>query len=133
MLTNNLKRKRIGLIVWGAIVSGFALSCIISAILSSVNLTGLVVIVILYLCLLAGGIAMLVGGIINVSRVSQYNQQVLAEENRYYYAGVCPHCQHPVSCGFSSFSPHRRYPEGFIYCPYCKRPISKNLFQKYLK
>ena len=140
MLTNKLKRKRVGLIVWGIILISLSLAFFLSAISTFIqegqNMEGAIAaisMIIIGLFALAGGIVMLIAGILNATKVSRYNRQVLEEEKRYYYSGICPFCQRTVNCEYADFNPHKRYPEGFIYCPICRKPISRNAFQQILK
>ncbi|MBQ7173400.1 MAG: hypothetical protein IJR88_04715 [Clostridia bacterium] len=132
MLKTKLKSKKIGLIIWGAILIVISFMVFFYASYSNDD-TVAPIANIIGLCMLPGGILMIVGGIINAVKVTQYNRRVIEEENRYYYSGVCPFCQYAITCELSAFSPHRRFPEGFIYCPVCKKPVSKRVFQQLLK
>lgn len=113
-----LRKKRIGLIIWGAILfftSLFFLSDGDGRIAAFI--------------LLPGGILLLVFGIINVVSVTKHNNILISETPN--WQGNCPNCNREVRCSIRDFRPHGRYPEGYIYCPICKKPISKNAFNPY--
>lgn len=35
----------------------------------------------------------------------------------------CPHCGRELSYARNNIRPHHRWPNGFLYCPGCKRPV----------
>lgn len=115
-----LRKKRVGLIVWGTIflVVSFALFLTRDAVAFSIALF-----------VLAGAILMLVFGVINVASATRYNNILLAENLT--FRGNCPYCNRDIQCTIRDFRLHGRYPEGFLYCPVCRKPISKNAFQAY--
>ena len=39
----------------------------------------------------------------------------------------CPHCGQHIEYYRSDVRPHRNYPNGFVYCPNCSRPIGYSL------
>lgn len=44
----------------------------------------------------------------------------------------CKHCGREITYGRRDIRPHRRWPDGFIYCPACKQPMGHdegNMFQ----
>ena len=121
-----LKRKRVGMIVWGAIIVLFSILIMLSyqdQDKSNLILGGIV---------MAGGFGLLVPGIILAAKVSVANNRILNENEGFTYVANCLYCGRPVSCKFQDFQNHKRYPEGFLYCPICKHPISRNVFVKVL-
>lgn len=116
-----LKRKRIGVIVWGVILFGisgiFVLMCLESNASGIVLFPGILLMV---------SLVMVIGGIINAVSVTKYNNELLRRGTK--YLANCPFCKKDIKCTIADFRPHGRYPEGFIYCPVCKKPVSKNAF-----
>ncbi len=129
-----IKRKKIGMIVWGSILfvigTVFMLGCIINA-TSRYGYRGNDNIVFLSLGILfyVGAALLLAFGIRNVVLVSKNNRRVEEENRGILYQTNCFTCGAPVQVDIYAFQPHGRFPEGFVYCPYCKRPLSKNVFQ----
>ena len=133
-----LKRKRIGLIVWGVIFNavGFLLVMWIvmnedrylNSIYSQNRAEGMFWILI-GIMLAAGGMIMLIFGILNAVRVTRFNNKILAETNRLTYYATCFGCGYRISARYNDFTPHSRYPDGFVYCPVCRKPLSFHLFQ----
>lgn len=119
-----LRRKRVGMIVWGVIFLLFAILVMISyqdEYMSNLILGGVI---------MAGGLGLLVPGIILSIRVSVTNNRILNENKGFTYVTNCPFCGRSVGCKIQDFQKHKRYPEGFLYCPVCKHPISFNAFVK---
>ena len=79
--------------------------------------------------LAAGGMIMLIFGILNAVRVTRFNNKILAETNRLTYYATCFGCGYRISARYNDFTPHSRYPDGFVYCPVCRKPLSFHLFQ----
>ena len=44
------------------------------------------------------------------------------------FEGKCIYCNNKIIAMNSDFQWHRNYPEGYVYCRFCKKPLSKNLF-----
>ena len=115
-----LRRKRVGLLIWGTIF------LIASGIFFATDeAAGFIV----GLFVLTGAILMLVFGILNVISVTKHNNTLVAENLD--YRAQCPNCARDINARVQDFRPHGRFPEGFIYCPICKKPVSKNAFQPY--
>ena len=82
-----------------------------------------------------GPIIILVIGILLIL-LYVYRRNNIETSNRLFlrrYAGkvlvtTCFYCGHQISAHAEDFSAHRRYPEGFIYCPVCHKPLSINAF-----
>ncbi len=128
-----IKKKRTGLIVWGSILltlgAIFLIGCIVNR-TSSYGYRGNDSITYLFpgvICFIGGGL-LLGFGIRNSILVSRNNSQAEEENRGVIYYATCFSCGTPVEATFNMFQPHRNYPEGFVYCSVCKRPISKNMF-----
>ena len=115
-----LRRKKVGLVIWGTIFLIASGLCF-----AADNAAGFII----GLFILAGAILMLVFGVINIVSVTK-NNNILIRENL-DYRGQCPNCARDIHARIQDFRPHGRYPEGFIYCPICKKPISRNAFTPY--
>ena len=111
-----LKRNRIGLLVWGTLV--FTVGTVFIG--SEVPF--------LAWMLMLGGATMLTFGIILLVKTTKYNNQLRAEYQNMILTTNCLHCGRQVDTNLESFVTHRNFPEGFIYCPICKKPISRNAF-----
>ena len=116
-----IKKARVGLIIWGAIL------VVISIIFAGLG-SSAADFFIIFGVLFVGGAIMIVFGILNVVKTSKYNNELLAKSGM--FNGVCPSCRSQITASVKDFKPHGRYPEGFIYCPVCKKPISKNAFKE---
>ena len=123
-----LKRKRVGLIVWGIILSTLGLIYfIVGLCVQLVNHYDYMWIMALAgFFVLAGGVIMLVFGIRNAVKTTRYNNTVMSH-NEVYFAN-CVFCGRPITCALKDFIPHRNYPEGYTTCPFCRRPLSRNVF-----
>ena len=78
------------------------------------------------------GLILLTIGIINASIVSNYNKRLFWENMGHSYTTNCTSCSNPVRVKVQDFKQNRNYPEGFVYCPICKKAISKSAFEKVL-
>ncbi len=112
-----LRGKRIGLIVWGIIFLFVSLALYsvgngFASAVASINLIG--------------ALLMIIFGIVNVVSATKYNNLMLRQN--LHYNCVCPSCAKNIDCDIKSFRRHGNFPEGFVYCPVCKHPISRNLF-----
>ena len=133
-----LKRKKVGLIVWGVILSAIGGVLIPLMMMSapdffsdSGNRSSLVFWIVTAVMLAIGGTLMLVFGIVNAVKVSRYNNRILSETKDLIYIATCFNCGYQISAKYMDFTPHSRYPEGFVYCPVCKKPCSRNVFRAY--
>ena len=139
-----MMRKKTGLIVWGAILLGFGLLFMLSSLTNIVRisavksyydmrylgLSSFYFLMALSVNLAIGGGVMLGFGIRNAVLVNRQNGVTLAEARKYAYNATCFRCGTAVNCTGTNFAAHPRYPEGFVYCPVCRTPLSKNLFAK---
>lgn len=75
-----------------------------------------------------GGILFIVG-IINAITTSKYNERYLQRYQGKAFITTCHFCNHEVICRAEDFREHRNYPEGYVYCPVCKKPLSINAFR----
>lgn len=119
-----LQHKRVGLIIWGAILTAIGFIMFVSG-----AADGIGALIIIGLMILAGGILMLAFGIVNAVKVTKYNNDLINDGKS--YTTNCVKCGRVISAQTKDFRPHGRFPEGFIYCPVCKAPISKNAFTEY--
>lgn len=129
------KKKRVGLIVWGAILVFSALSILLLMFATyrqekNVSMVYFYTLLAFTLNMLAGGCLLLGFGIGNAVRVSRANNRVRRENEGYYFITTCYHCGRQVTCRFQDFSMHSRFPEGFVYCPACRTPLSIKTFTK---
>lgn len=109
-----MQRARVGMIVWGAIF------CVIALVLVFTSVWPLAILFTI------GGVLFLIFGIRSSARASKNNDAVMAD-NRTFYAR-CHHCGSEVIAHSRNFRLHGRYPEGYVLCPVCKKPLSKNAF-----
>lgn len=50
--------------------------------------------------------------------------QVTKDTGKYdRFKAKCKYCGKEITYGRNNVRPHRRWPNGFVYCPGCKRPI----------
>ncbi|MBR3039475.1 MAG: hypothetical protein IKI20_02295 [Lachnospiraceae bacterium] len=112
------RRTKVGLIIWGAIISG--VGAIVLA--AGGGIAGAIV--------LGFGCCFLIPGIILAITTSVHNNNVKTDNAGCSYVANCIYCGHPINVKVGSFQPHRNFPEGYVYCPVCKKPISKNAFTK---
>ena len=78
------------------------------------------------LVLTVGGATMLGFGILNAVKTTKYNNEIMSRTE--VYCTNCIYCSRPITCALKDFKAHKNYPEGFVYCPFCNRPVSKNTF-----
>ena len=128
-----LKRRRVGMIVWGAILTFVGIVLHFEALLLCLNSGNkrlpdiyleVIVLFAFGLLFICAGVVLLVFGIINAKKVTAYNQEL----NQTIYTARCYSCGIVVQSRIGDFRPHRRYPEGFVYCPVCRKPLSRRLF-----
>ena len=113
-----LRGKRIGLIVWGTILSvgSFALFAVDDEVATYAGIVNLI-----------GAALMIIFGIVNIVSATKFNNIMLSGNTD--FIGRCTTCNNEIQCTIKDFRPHGRFPEGFLYCPVCKRPISRNAFR----
>ena len=63
------------------------------------------------------------------SRANEYNEQYLKPYEGKVLVTNCHFCHHTVQCYAEQFREHRNFPEGFVYCPVCKKPLSIKAFR----
>ena len=138
-----VKRARVGMIVWGSILLGFG------SIIGIISISGIAgvrinryyysaasllssyyIFLAFALNFLIGGGLLLAFGIRSAALARRHNTQVYIEDSNFTYSAVCYRCSASVTCTYSQFRPHARFPEGFVYCPVCRTPLSINLFSK---
>lgn len=124
--TKMVKHKRVGLIVWGCIFILISIAGAIGILASPVDEPAAMLIVLPFFI---GGVIMLAFGIRNAVLVTKNNSQVKANDD--LYVTQCFRCGREIRAELKHFRPHGRYPEGFIYCPVCRTPISKRAFSVY--
>ena len=125
------KKKRVGLIVWGAIlitVGGIYLLLLSISALQGRGSASVYAAMAMFFMLILGGAIMLIFGIINVVNVKKYNA---ALDVNALHVTRCFSCGTEISCFLKDFREHSRYPEGFIYCPVCRKPLSRRAFTVY--
>ncbi len=74
------------------------------------------------------GILLLAGGIVYNIYVTAHNNRVLDENEDVEYLATCIYCGNDVIANLRNFRFGRNYPEGYVACPFCKKPCSRNLF-----
>lgn len=129
-----LRRTKKGLIIWGSILLCFSLYFITAYFLAgngwqARDMQSRIAAIIIFLFLSAGGVTMLTFGIINAVLTANHNRELLSRNLT--FTANCIYCGGLINCTVRDFRPHRRYPEGYTACPYCKRPVSKNAFGVY--
>ena len=82
-----------------------------------------------FLILTALGMGMAAAGIVKDVRVAKNNRQIENDSKEWCCRCICIYCHNTVYSELTEFASHRNYPEGYIYYPYCKKPLSKNLFE----
>ena len=117
-----LRSKKIGLVVWGTIL--FVISVVLFAIPEEFT-------TVIGLFILAGAILMMVFGVLNIVSVTKYNNILLSDNENVEYHANCTFCGREIQCTIREFRPHGRFPEGFVYCPVCKNPVSRNAFNAF--
>ena len=82
------------------------------------------------LIMLVAGLICLIAGISSMVSARKYNESIKEAYREIRFVAKCIYCGRPVVARVSDFSPHRNYPEGFVYCSCCKKPCSKHLFEE---
>lgn len=131
-----LKRTRAAFFVWGGILVCFGMifigiaattfvdygfeasSDMTSSALFCALVPGLIMILVAALLFIIGGI--------KAGKVRKYNRKLIAENE--IDEADCPYCHVTNRIRRIDFIPHRKFPEGFIYCKACKKPLSYNTF-----
>ena len=108
------KKGHVGLIIIGSI---FAL---IGAYCTYIHISGLII--------LGPALIMIALGIVFTVIANKNNNKICSLYHDKILSTTCIYCGHPVSTNIYRFRLHRRYPEGFIYCPVCKKPLSRYAF-----
>lgn len=124
-----LKRKRIGMIVWGSILLCIGLyMLILSYAVSTESPASVAFLPVLIIggMITAGGLLLIIFGIINAVKTSRYNNEVMRRNE--IFTANCIYCGRSLTCTARNFRFHRRFPEGYTTCPYCKGNISRNAF-----
>ena len=123
------KGKKIGMLIWGTLLVllglGICLRC-----LRSHTSSDMVVIAFTIFAIVIPGAILIAFGIRNIILVTRYNNQLEEEYKGYVLTATCLNCRSPIRSNYKDFQVHGRYPEGFVYCPLCKAPISRNAFVK---
>lgn len=119
------RKPKPGFYISGGIVTGLSLVVLLALLASGEydtdSLLAVFTFFVLGLCLLGGGIAV-------SASAKKHNNNLIKTQGR--SAGLeCPACKYKISVDVSSFLPHRNFPEGFVYCPACKKPLSIRLFK----
>jgi len=121
-----LRSRRTGMIVWGAIIvfGGIMMATLLFSGTELSRSTGIIGIV-----MIIGGGLLLGFGIAGAVKASKHNSALIAEGKT--YIGKCVSCGNPIKATIRDFRPHGRFPEGYMVCPVCKKPVSKNAFNVY--
>lgn len=114
-----LQKYNKGLIIWGIILS--VLGTIVSRLHRSASI---------FFCIIFFSMAtiFIIIGVITNIKIYNHNKIVKEDDKKWQYQTECIYCHQTITCIPSDFKPHYRYPEGFVYCPYCKKPVSKRVF-----
>ncbi|MDO4207582.1 MAG: hypothetical protein Q4D15_08330 [Lachnospiraceae bacterium] len=113
-------------------------SLILGIIISAIGLIGVIMVAsarssgfeyyILPIIVLVIGIILILLYVYKRSTVNTSNKYFLRKYFGKELVTTCFYCGHQISAHAEDFSVHRRYPEGFIYCPVCHKPLSINAF-----
>ncbi len=112
-----LKRMNFGWIIWSGIFLLFGLFSISSKNTAYLGIISLVISAIFVIV-----------GIKNCIQTAKENKRIEEKYRGLVFRTNCIHCGYFIEADLHSFQPHRNYPEGFVYCPVCKKPVSKNAF-----
>ncbi len=124
-----LQRKRIGLIIWGAILLGIGLIVLAGSAGSGyMRIPTTNAGTFIGLGFIVGGGLMLGFGIKNAVSVTSHNSKII--NDGLVHITPCPYCGAEIRAKSSEFRPHSRFPEGYIYCRVCKKPVSRNAFDR---
>ena len=125
---------RYGLLVWGIILSVLSIVSLLCFIVSPrVNsvYTNVSLIYSAIFTFINGQALILIFIGVSIStlkynkEVDKYNSTI---DTNTPLVARCWTCQNSVIARIEDFRTHKRFPEGFVYCPYCKTPISANAF-----
>ena len=123
-----MKKHHNGIWIFGTIILIIGAIQLIVAIHKHNGITFLMILGILGLCL---GLALIVSGLVTSISATRYNKRYLQEHRDKIFIATCHHCHNEVECSAEDFEEHRNFPEGFVYCPICKKPLSANAFDEY--
>ena len=124
-----LQRKKIGLIIWGAILLGIGIIILASSMSTGyMRVPGVNAGTYIGLAFAVGGGLMLGFGIKNAVSVTNHNSEI--KNDGLLHITPCPYCGAEIRARSSDFRPHGRFPEGFVYCRVCKKPVSRNAFDR---
>ena len=70
-----------------------------------------------------------ISALITSNNAQDYNDEYSKKYENKRFVTTCFNCGHEVRVRVEQFSEHRNYPEGYVYCPICKKPLSKKLFE----
>ena len=76
--------------------------------------------------ILVAGIALLVIGIVLTAKSLSHNSKIREAYQDTEWYGNCIYCHSSIHCEIQNFYPHSKYPEGYMHCPICKKPVSRN-------
>ena len=107
-----LLHQRPGMFVWGGILA------IIGIVFMITGGAGFYV----GIPFVIGGALLIIFGVRRTIKVNETNAALMAQGA--YMKGQCYKCGLDVSVERKLFQPHRNFPDGFIYCPSCKIPLS---------
>ena len=129
-----LRRTRKGLIIWGAVLLAYSFMIFVVYAFAgngwqNRDLSTKAGAIVMFLLAFFGGVVMLTCGIINAVLTAKHNRELINQN--LVFITDCMFCGRTVNCGIQDFRPHRRYPEGYTLCPFCKRAVSKNAFGVY--
>ena len=116
-----LRKRKIGLIIWGSILTVLALPLTIA--FAIVGNEGWII----ALVVLIPGVALLISGSVNSIIVSSYNRQLIKNGAGPTYIARCNSCNVEFTVRETDFKKGRENPEGIVRCPNCRRQISKHL------
>ncbi len=132
-----LFRGRKGYIVWGIVLIAVGwISCaFINRLLSQYEtgggsnaITVYGVLLFLFGAVVFAGFLILAGGIIYNIYVTAHNNRVFDENEDVEYLATCINCGNDVIANLRNVRFGRNYPEGYVVCPFCKKPCTWNLF-----
>lgn len=132
-----LLRSRKSYIIWGIVLIAVGwISCaFINRLLSqhesgggSSAITVYGILLFLFGAVVFAGFLILAGGIIYNIYVTAHNNRVFDENEDVEYLATCIYCGNDVIANLRNFRFGRNYPEGYVACPFCKKPCSRNLF-----
>ena len=66
---------------------------------------------------------------VSSNRVQKENEEFSQKYEDKRFVTTCFNCGHEVTARAEQFAQHRNYPEGFIYCPICRKPLSIRAFK----